>query len=131
MKLAANPLVVAAALGLLGPAALMDDERDDTSVVGVWTRSDASPDVPVATPVDLGRTIELIPVDDQLVLDDGSGAGESWTRLDDTGAEQQLVLDGATVHRTLRLDGDDLALETRVTRDGVTDVLRATYRRDV
>ena len=29
MKVAAHPLLVAAAMGLLGPAALIDDERDE------------------------------------------------------------------------------------------------------
>lgn len=126
MKLAANPLVVAAALGFLGPAALADDEIDDGSVVGVWTRAETA----TASPVDLGRTIELFPLEDQLVVDDGNGAAAAWTRLDDTAAQQELVVDGAQVRRTLRLSGDALALEAHVTRDGVTDVLHATYTRD-
>lgn len=126
MQLAASPLVVAAALGLLGPAALTDDDPDVGGVVGVWTR--VAPAAPAAA--DLGRTIELIPVEDQLLLDDGSGSAAAWSRLDARQAVQELVLDGARVRRTLRLDGDALALEAHVTRDGVTDVLRTTYLRD-
>lgn len=126
MKLAASPLVVAAALGLLGPAALAEDDIADGGVVGVWTRASAA--APAAA--DLGRTIELIPVEDQLMLDDGSGSEAAWSRLADGHAVQELVVDGAMVRRTLTLDGDALALEAHVTRDGVTDVLRATYRRD-
>ena len=107
MKLAANPLVVAAALGLLGPAALIDDDAPNGDVAGIWTRSsDAHPSA-----ADLGDSFELIPVDDQLMLDDGSGSAALWTRLDDHAAEQELLVDGTTVRRTLRLDGDALALE--------------------
>lgn len=126
MKVAVNPLVVAAALGLLGPAALVDDDEPAAGVVGTWTRAGQSTD----SPAELGRTIELIPVDDLLMLDDGSGTAAAWTRVDD-GARQILQVGETRVQRTLRLDGDALALESRVTRGGVTDVLRATYRRDV
>ena len=127
MNLAANPLVVAAALGLLGPAALMDDDAPNGDVAGIWTRSsDAHPSA-----ADLGDSFELIPVDDQLMLDDGSGSAAMWTRLDDHAAEQELLVDGTTVRRTLRLDGDALSLEAHVTRNGTTDILRATYRREV
>ena len=39
MKVTAHPIVVAAALGLLGPAALAEDENDvSTGVAGIWTR---------------------------------------------------------------------------------------------
>ena len=126
MKVAANPLVVAAALGLLGPAALIEDDAPIQDVAGIWTRSSDAQ----SSAADLGDSFELIPVDDQLMLDDGSGSAVLWTRLDDDAAEQELLVDGSTVRRTLRLDGDALALVAHVTRDGTTDILRATYRRE-
>lgn len=127
MKVAVNPLVLAAALGLLGPAALAEDETDlDHGVVGIWTRSAGG----VTSAADLGKTFELIPVEDQLLLDNGTGSETAWSRLDDSQAVQEIVLDGALIQRTLTVDGDALALEARITRNGITDVLHSTYLRD-
>lgn len=152
MKLAANPLIVAAALGLLGPAALADDDSGDLQgVAGVWTRvltngvADEKP-APGSLPqtgIDsasvlapdtsgaMGDTFEVIPVDDLLVLDDGTGTTSSWQPLDDACAVHELLVDGAKIRRTLAMDGDDLLVDITVTRDGVTDEYSERYARSV
>jgi hypothetical protein len=157
MQLTVNPLIVAAALGLLGPAALADDETGDLQgVAGVWTRvlADGIPSdgpsefglgvtpggsansgaaisaAPVASGA-MGDTIEVIPVDDLLVLDDGTGTTSSWQRLDDAYAVHELQVDGAKIRRTLAMDGDDLLVDITVTRDGVTDEYSERYARSV
>ncbi|MEC7946321.1 MAG: hypothetical protein VX265_02065 [Myxococcota bacterium] len=127
MQVTASPLVVAVALGHLGPVALVEDGELDGGVIGTWTRVTDGPSPAAST--DLGRTFVLFPVEDRLVLDDGSGAAAPWSRLDDTAAVQEVISEGVQVRRTLTLDGDALAFEAHVTRDGVTDVRRATYRR--
>ncbi len=39
MQLRVNPMIVAAAFGLLGPAALADDDREEeVGVAGLWSR---------------------------------------------------------------------------------------------
>src|SRR4029453_16734236 len=82
MKLKVPPVVFAAALGLLGPAALDDSEEGaDRGVDGLWKRSAGSPDEARAGA--LGDRIEVVRIEDKVLLDDGSGrldenAG-SWT----------------------------------------------------
>jgi hypothetical protein len=127
MKLNASPLVVAAALGLLGPAALAEDEGDEEGVAGVWTRIGGGP--PEATPAPPAARIELIPFEDRLLVDDGTRS-DAWQREGDARAVQELVVDGATVRRTLALDGDQLVVETTVTRGDDRDAWRTAYARE-
>lgn len=118
MRIKVNPLVVAAALGLLGPAALADeDEREDRGLAGVWQRKgQAQP----ACKVGLGDRIEVIPFEGTVLLDDGRpdlAARGEWT-LDGPQAQQQLCVDGAQVTRRFLADGDHLAVHTTVATDG-------------
>lgn len=115
MKLQVHPLVVAAALGLLGPAALAE-ETEQIGLAGVWQRAEGSQ----AVTAPLGACIEVIPFEDRLILDPGLDRDESlgtWTRDDDTRAVQSLVVDGLQVERHFDVDGDSLRIQTRI--DGV------------
>jgi len=119
MKIRCNPLVVAAALGLLGPAALADDELNESrGVEGLWTR--VEPAEAAMRSAALGDQIEMIPVEDRLVFDDGTGVhddGSHWIRLDARLVRQELVVDGTRVVREFRADGDELAVRTQVGDD--------------
>ncbi len=116
VKLSVNPLVVAAALGLLGPAALVDDDEPTSEqFAGTWKRAGDAP----GEATQLGRLIEVIEVDDQVLLDDGTSltrTHEHWTRVEDDAlaATQSLVLDGESIERTFRVEGDALIVTTRV-----------------
>lgn len=118
MRIKVNPLVVAAALGLLGPAALAEeDEQEDRGLAGVWQRKGhAQP----ACKVGLGDRIEVIPFEGTVLLDDGRpdlvSRGE-WT-LEGPQALQQLRVEGAQVTRRFQADGDLLAVHTTVSTDG-------------
>jgi hypothetical protein len=120
MKLKVPPVVLAAALGLLGPAALDDtDERSERGVDGLWKRATGAPDSARAGA--LGDRIEVVRIEDKVLLDDGSGrlddqAG-SWTVGPDI-LVQSLDVAGAQVVREFALDGDQLTVEVRVERDG-------------
>ncbi|HCH62521.1 MAG TPA: hypothetical protein DFR83_06950 [Deltaproteobacteria bacterium] len=110
MRIDAHPLVVAAALGLLGPAALADDDPI-TGLVGEWARAD---DAPMGGD-SLGASFEVIPVEEHFVV----GGGESrshgvWTRTSDQRAWQVLEVDGVEVQRSLSTDGDVLVVRTHV-----------------
>ena len=124
MKLTAHPLVVAAALGLVGPAAVADETDNPFDVAGLWTRT--SEGEPVASA--LGHTIELIPLDDQLMVMDGGRSG-SW-HLSSPQLATQTIVDGDTlIERKLEVVGTRLAVESTVTRNGVSSVERLTYHR--
>ena len=132
MKLKVPPVVLAAALGLLGPAALDDSEEGaDRGVNGLWKRSVGSPDGPREGA--LGDRIEVVRIEDKVLLDDGSGrldenAG-SWTVGPDS-LVQSLDVAGAQVVREFALDGDHLTVEVRVERDGfVADRWSTSYER--
>lgn len=109
MRIDAHPLVVAAALGLLGPAALADDEAP-TGIVGEWSREGVA-----QSPVAMGSRIELFPVENTFVLDDGvGGLNGSWTQGGDQAAEQRLSVGELVVTRHFEADGDALAVRTEV-----------------
>lgn len=130
MKLNASPLVVAAALGLLGPAALADDDVEDTGVAGVWNRvPDGTATAEVEAPSATAARIELIPFEDRLLVDDGTTA-TAWQRQGDAGAMHELVVDGATVRQTLAMEGDHLVVETTVTRGDAHDAWKTAYTRE-
>lgn len=112
MRIKVSPLVVAAALGLLGPAALAEeDERDDQGLAGVWQRKR---DGRASSPLQLGDRIEVIPFEGTVLLDDGAqGPRGDWTVQGDL-ARQELVVDGHRVTRQFHADGDELAVQTTV-----------------
>lgn len=117
MKIKVSPLVVAAAMGLLGPAALAeDDEQQRDGIAGVWKKSGAErPSSPIAP---LGTQIEVIPFEGRVLLDDGVGGDQGeWTHDDEGPAMQTLCVDGSRVTRTFRVDGDMLAVHTTVGDD--------------
>ena len=132
VRLKVPPVVLAAALGLLGPAALDDsDERTDRGVNGLWKRANGSPDGEKAGA--LGERIEVVRIEDKVLLDDGSGrldenAG-SWTVGPDS-LVQSLDVAGVQVVREFALEGDHLTVEVRVERDGfVADRWSTSYER--
>lgn len=107
MKLKVNPLVVAAALGLIGPAALAEEEDDAHrgSMAGMWRRSGEAP-----PPVDagLGEEIQVVELEDRVMLDDGVGGPQgTWTVMPD-GGQQELLVEGRRVTRTFAAHGDRL-----------------------
>ena len=110
MRIDAHPLVVAAALGLLGPAALADDEPI-SGLGGEWTRAG---DAPVGG-VSLGTTFEVIPLEEHFVIGglDGQDQG-SWTRMSDQHAVQVVQMDGVEVRRSFAAKGDVLLVRTHV-----------------
>lgn len=115
MQLQVHPLIVAAALGLVGPAALAE-ESEQVGLAGVWQRAEGT----LAAAAPLGACIEVIPFEDRLILDPGLDRDESlgtWTRDDDSRAVQSLVVDGRQVERHFDVDGNNLRVHTRV--DGV------------
>jgi hypothetical protein len=127
MKLRVNPLVLAAALGLLGPAALAEEEQGP---VGLWQR--ATP--PQESKGDrLGQRIEVVAVEDRVFIDDGLGMGladsGTWTQLDDGGLLQVVAQGDTVLRREFRVDDDSLAVRTRVeSADGRLDY-EATFTR--
>lgn len=112
MKLRVNPLVLAAALGLVGPAALEDES---SGPVGLWQRA-----TPPADPKGdrLGQRIEVLAVEDRVFIDDGLGMGladsGTWTHLDDGGLVQVVDHGDMVLRREFRVDDDNLAVRTRV-----------------
>lgn len=128
LKLRVNPLVLAASLGLLGPAALADDDERDRPA-GMWRRADAGPDRGPG----LGDQIEVICVEDRVLLDEGLGAGVSdagqWTRLGDAGLAQELSVTDGHVRREFHAEGDALEVRTSLTRDGVVEAWTERYTR--
>lgn len=129
MKLRANPLVVAAALGLLGPAALADEDVDRTPV-GLWRRVQPAPQ---QFPGQLGDQIEVVAVEQRILLDDGSGTltepPGSWVFPSETRFVQSLQLNDAVVERAFFADGDALQVKTRIEADGRTQEFLETFHR--
>jgi hypothetical protein len=113
MRIDAHPLVVAAALGLLGPAALAADEPM-SGLGGEWARDGAA----AATVASLGESFEVIPVEEHFMIggDDGVDQG-SWTRLSDERAVQVVSLGGLEVRRSFAAEGDTLVVRTDVQSD--------------
>lgn len=127
MRLKVNPLVVAAALGLLGPAALSDeDEEAPKGLAGVWHRRGGGE----RSPLPMGDRIEVIPFEGTVLLDDGAhGPNGLWTLATPSQASQELRLGETTVRRTFEVDGDSLAVRTTVTDALGTMVWSDTYER--
>ena len=119
LKLRVNPLVLAAALGLLGPAAL-EEEEVNAGPVGLWVRAPGA--APVAAQGELGERIEVLALEDRFFIDDGLGSGladqGSWSHLKDGALLQELRSDSGRVLREFRAEADDLAVLTRVEQDG-------------
>lgn len=138
MKIEAHPLVVAAALGFLGPAALAEDEDDTpTGFAGLWNRVD-NQSVAAAQPsgdLRLGPELEVIPLDDRLILDDGTTEDASWTLQGSGVATQELLVDGARVTRELTHEATDdretLEVRTTVHQGSERTVLFDSYTRSV
>ena len=140
MKLQVSPLVFAAALGLVGPAAL--EESDENPISGLWRRSPAPDPVPnirvqgsdsvqassgardQAESGFLGDRIEVVTVEDRVFFDDGSGrldgdAG-TWTAVRPDLLVQHTSVAGTEIVREFLAEGDTLVVEVRVERNGVT-----------
>ena len=132
MKISAHPLVVAAALGLLGPAALTEDDALD-ELAGTWAVDDldAARLTDLDPVFDLGPTLEVIPVEDRILIDIPSQVSLSWSREGEAVARQELELDDAHITRSLVVDGDALRLVTVVERAGERHSHERTYSRVV
>lgn len=127
MKISAHPLIVAAAFGLLGPAALADDDVGE-ELGGTWERADDGP--PPADPLlDLGPRFEVIPVEDRVLVDIPALGSLSWAREGELGARIQVEVDGATLTRSLSCEGDALQLTSVLDRDGQRLAWRSSYTR--
>lgn len=122
IKIQANPLVLAAALGLLGPAALADDDDEQAAIGGMWSRSpDTSAAASLAAvlpssplPARLGKQLQVLPVEDAFVIDDGTRAPNgSWDTAD--GIVQTIVCDSGSIKREFSTEGDALTVHTVVT----------------
>jgi hypothetical protein len=128
----ASPLVIAAALGLLGPAALSEDEETE-ELGGLWERSvqTSTVDADVSVlPGQLGARIQLLPLDDRYVLDEGNGRDSglsSWSI--EPVVQQELNIEKAEVTREFHADGDALEVRTVVSQAGETVRYVDTYIR--
>jgi hypothetical protein len=128
----ASPLVIAAALGLLGPAALSEDEETE-ELGGLWERSvqTSTVDADVSElPGQLGARIQLLPLDDRYVLDEGNGRDSglsSWSI--EPVVQQELNIEKAEVTREFHADGDALEVRTVVSQAGETVRYVDTYTR--
>jgi len=131
IKIQTNPLILAAALGLLGPAALADDDDDDTTVGGVWSRATDSTatalDAQAAAgehstlPARLGSQLQLLPLEDAFIIDDGSKAPNgSWDTND--GIVQSISCDAGHITREFSTEGDSLTVHTIVARDDAEEI---------
>ena len=116
IKIRTNPLVLAAALGLLGPAALADDDDDGATIGGLWERvSDGGPVIDAKLPARLGDQIQLLPLEDAFVIDDGSPRDNgSWTKQDTI--SQTIDCVSGQVRREFLAEGDALTVHTVVSR---------------
>lgn len=132
MKLKVNPLVVAAALGLLGPAALADEDEvevDRPTLAGVWKRSGGEVDEASAR---LGEEIQVIELEDRVVLHDGVGGPQgTWTVAAQGPARQELTVEGRRITRTFEASGDRLDVQVTVEDHGQRTVFHQTYQREV
>ena len=120
IKIKASPLVIAAALGLLGPAALSEDE-DTEELGGLWQRSSETglAGESSAVPGQLGNRIQLLPLDDRYVLDEGNGrdAGVSTWSTEPI-VLQTFHINNSAITREFHPDGDALEVVTVVSTDG-------------
>lgn len=122
IKINASPLVIAAALGLLGPAALLEDE-DTEELGGLWERTPASLDAGALDvsllPGLLGDRIQLLPLDDRYVLDEGNGrdAGMSSWSVEPV-VLQELNIENAEITREFHTEDDTLKIRTVVSQEG-------------
>ncbi|MFT5685160.1 MAG: hypothetical protein ACI8RZ_006109 [Myxococcota bacterium] len=129
IKIHASPLVIAAALGLLGPAALLEDE-DTEELGGLWVRTSEAhlTETPLSEtsmlevsllPGQLGDRIQLLPMDDRYVLDEGNGrdAGLSTWSIEPV-VLQELNIAEAEITREFHTEGDDLKVRTVVSQEG-------------
>ncbi|MDG1480149.1 MAG: hypothetical protein P8R54_11195 [Myxococcota bacterium] len=122
IKINASPLVIAAALGLLGPAALLEDDETE-GLGGLWERTSASreaglPDVSLL-PGLLGDRIQLLPLDDSYVLDEGNGRDSgmsSWSV--EPVVLQELNVANAEITREFHTEDDTLKIRTVVSQEG-------------
>ncbi|MFT4979577.1 MAG: hypothetical protein ACI8S6_005489 [Myxococcota bacterium] len=127
IKIKTNPLVLAAALGLLGPAALADDDDDGDMIGGMWQRSlgtdsttETLPSSPL--PARLGHQIQLLPVENAFVIDDGNhGPNGCWDTQD--GVVQILQSDAGRVTREFSTAGDALTVHTIVNCSGTEEIV--------
>jgi hypothetical protein len=121
IKINVNPLVLAAALGLLGPAALIDDD-DDATIGGLWERvSDGDEPIASRLPARLGSQLQLLPIEDAFVIDDGSQRDNgSWTKQDIV--SQTIDCVSGQVRREFLAEGDALTVHTIVTRQDKEDI---------
>lgn len=114
MRIDAHPLVVAAALGLLGPAALAEDDPVE-GIGGEWSREGAAP----AAAASLGASFEVIPVEEHFVIGGLEGEDQgTWTRMSEARAVQVVSLDGREVRRSFAAEGDVLVVRTHVQAEG-------------
>ena len=117
MKVIVHPMVLAGALGLLGPAALTDDEPTPTEgLAGCWSRSVPGNGSPL-----LSDDIEVIPVADRLIIDSGlelSHDTNRWVLSDTNHARQELMIGDTLVIRDFTSDGGNLSVRTVVRTPG-------------
>jgi len=121
IKINASPLVIAAALGLLGPAALFEDE-DIEELGGLWERIPVGESIVSEVsllPGQLGERIQILPLDDRYVLDEGNGrdAGVSTWSVEPV-ILQALNIEDAAITREFHPDGDALEVRTVVSQEG-------------
>lgn len=132
IKINASPLVIAAALGLLGPAALADDEETE-ELGGLWERAtEAAAAAAEASvmPGQLGDRIQLLPLEDRYVLDEGNGRdpGVSTWSVEPV-VLQAFHIEDAEITREFHTDGDALEIRTVVSQDGETLEYTDTFTR--
>lgn len=127
LKVRVNPLVVAAALGLLGPAAMEEDEP--TGPVGLWQRAeDGTPGFPGR----LGERIEVLAIEDRVYVDGGDGAGplSDWTWPNSEALVVSRQVEDAAIRQELRATGPDgLDVVTWVGEGDDAVEIRERYRR--
>ena len=122
IKISASPLVIAAALGLLGPAALLEDEETE-ELGGLWERTQSSREAGLSDvsllPGLLGNRIQLLPLDDRYVLDEGNGRDSgmsSWSV--EPVVLQELNVANAEITREFHTEDDTLKIRTVVSQEG-------------
>lgn len=124
MKIGAHPLIVAAALGLLGPAALAEDDApsDDAleGIAGQWVLAGQGSAAPLS---EAAPALEIIPFEGRLLVDDGgtspTAAPRSWV-VEPAGATETWSAAGRTITRRFTVDAEGLHVTTRVATDAGT-----------
>jgi hypothetical protein len=134
MKIGAHPLIVAAALGLLGPAALAEDDAPSDEapegIAGQWVLAGPATDVPSA---DAAPALEIIPFEGRLLVDDGgtspTAAPRSWV-VEPAAATETWSAAGRTITRRFAVDAAGLHVTTRIaTAAGTLTETAARYDR--